>query len=152
MSAKTFSSLAENGVWRNIHGEWRQLFGSFSREGISIEYHNFRSEKPLDWSRSFHADSLEICLNLQGSGVLRAGQEDMLIGVRSVAFYLPGREACFVATRKPGEHHHFITLEMSREYLLRHLHSPLSALAAPVRTFMRKTPRYRVKRVLPFNR
>ena len=60
MSAKAPSlSTAENGVWRHIQGEWRQLFGSFAREGVSIEYHNFRSEKELDWSRSFHADSLE---------------------------------------------------------------------------------------------
>ena len=140
MSAKTFSSPAENGVWRNIQGEWRQLFGSFSREGISIEYHQFRSEKALDWSRSFHADSLEICLNFQGSGALRAGQEDTLIGVRSVAYYLPGKGTAFLATRKPGEHHHFITLEMSREYLLRHLHAPLTALAAPVRAFMEDAP------------
>ena len=136
MSAKTFSSPAENGVWLNIQGEWRQLFGSFSREGVSIEYHHFRSEKALDWSRSFHADSLEICLNLQGNGMLRAGQEDTLIGVRSVAYYLPGKGAAFHATRTPGEHHHFITLEMSRDYLLGHLRSPWSALAAPVRAFM----------------
>ena len=140
MSAKTHHSTAENGVWRNIQGEWRQLFGSFSREGISIEFHHFRSEKELDWSRSFHADSLEICLNLQGSGVLRAGREETVIGVRSVACYLPGgRKAGFVATRKPGEHHHFITLEMSREYLLRRLGSHVPALDAPLRAYVEGT-------------
>ena len=139
MSAKTLFATVENGVWRNIQGEWRQLFGSFSREGISIEFHHFRSERELDWSRSFHADSLEICLNFQGSGVLRVGAGTTEIGVRSVAYYLPGRGKGFVATRTPGEHHHFVTLEMSREFLLRHLGAHASALAAPVRAFLEGT-------------
>ena len=139
MSAKNLSSSAENGVWRNIQGEWRQIFGSYAREGISIEFHQFRSEKELDWSRSFHADSLEICLNLQGNGVLRVGKEETAIGVRGVAYYLPGRGAGFVATRTPGEHHHFVTLEMSREYLLRHLGAHTAALAASVRAFLEGT-------------
>ena len=147
MSAKNLSSTAENGVWRNIQGEWRQLFGSFSREGISIEYHQFRSEKELDWSRSFHEDSLEICLNLQGTGVLYTGKEHDLLGVRSVACYLPGRRSGFVATRTPGEHHHFLTLEMSRDYLLRQLSFHLAALVPSVRAFLENTPLTDVVRV-----
>ena len=137
MSAKTLSNTAENGVWRHIQGEWRQLFGSFSREGVSIEYHNFRSEKELDWSRSFHADSLEICLNLQGSGLLRAGGGgETLIGVRSIAWYAPARGERFVATRTPGEHHHFVTVELSRAYLAARVGAMPEALDASVRAFV----------------
>ena len=136
MSAKSPSFTAENGVWRNIDGEWRQLFGSFSREGVSVEFHQFRSEKELDWSRSFHLDSLELCLNLQGSGMLRAGKEEILIGVRSVACYLPAKGGKFVATRVPGEHHHFVTVEMSREFLQGRLGGLVGSLAAPIRDFL----------------
>ena len=136
MSAKSPSFTAENGVWRNIEGEWRQLFGSFSREGVSVEFHQFRSEKELDWSRSFHLDSLELCLNLQGNGLLRAGEKETAIGVRSVACYLPARGAKFVATRQPGEHHHFITVEMSREFLQARLGTVNAALVKPVRAFL----------------
>ena len=143
MSAKAPSNAnAENGVWRHIQGEWRQLFGSFSREGISIEYHHFRSEKELDWSRSFHADGLEICLNLQGSATLRAGDggRETHIGVRSVAYYAPAPNEKFVATRTPGEHHHFVTVELSREYLARRVGESADAMAAPVRAFLQKQP------------
>ena len=136
MSAKSPSFNAENGVWRNIQGEWKQLFGSFSREGVSVEFHQFRSEKLLDWSRSFHLDSLEVCLNLQGSGLLRAGSEETAIGVRSVACYLPARGTKFVATRQPGEHHHFVTVEMSREFLQARLGSVNAALVKPVSAFL----------------
>ena len=139
MSAKPLSlSTAENGVWRHIQGEWRQLFGSFAREGVSIEYHNFRSEKELDWSRSFHADSLEICLNLQGSAKLRVGSDghETQVGVRSVAYYAPAEGETFVATRTPGEHHHFVTVELSRESLARRVGESGEATEAPVAAFL----------------
>ena len=143
MSTKALSlSTAENGVWRHIQGEWRQLFGSFAREGVSIEYHNFRSEKELDWSRSFHADSLEICLNLQGSARLRAGKDEREtpVGVRSVAYYAPAQGEAFLATRTPGEHHHFVTVELSREYLARRLGEVCAATEAPVGAFLQAKP------------
>ena len=140
MSAKTLSSTAENGVWRNIQGEWRQLFGSFSREGVSVEYHQFRSEKELDWSRSFHPGSLEICLNLQGTGSLRAGEHELAIGVRSVACYLPATGGKFRAARTTGEHHHFVTVELAREFLAARLGRSAAALIAPVRAFLAGEP------------
>ncbi len=136
MSAKNLSSTAENGVWRNIRGEWRQLFGSFSREGVSVEYHHFRAEKELDWSRSFHPGSLEICLNLQGTGSLRADKNEIAIGVRSVACYLPAPGGKFRAARATGEHHHFITVEMSREFLAARLGNSAAALVAPLQAFL----------------
>ncbi len=140
MSSKTLASTAENGVWRNIQGEWRQLFGSFSREGVSVEFHQFRSEKVLDWSRSFHPESLEICLNLQGTGSLRAETSEVAIGVRSVACYLPSPGGKFHATRTPGEHHHFVTVELSREFLASRLAGATAALVAPVRSFLTGGP------------
>ena len=136
MSAKTLLATAENGAWRNIQGEWRQLFGSFSREGVSVEYHHFRSEKALDWSRSFHPGSLEICLNLQGTGSLRANQDEFAIGVRSVACYLPAVGGKFHAARTTGEHHHFVTVELSRDFLAARLGATAAALAAPVKAFL----------------
>lgn len=138
MSAKTLSSTAENGAWRNIQGEWRQLFGSFAREGVSVEYHQFRSEKELDWSRSFHPGSLEICLNLQGTGFLRTDKNEFAIGVRSVACYLPAPGGKFQAARTTGEHHHFVTVELSREFLAARIGSAAAALVAPVRAFLKE--------------
>ena len=137
MSSKTLLCTAENGVWRNIQGEWRQLFGSFSREGVSVEYHHFRSEKTLDWSRSFHPGSLEICLNLQGTGSLRADKDELAIGVRSVACYLPAVGGKFHAARTTGEHHHFVTVELSRDFLAARLGVSVTSLVAPVKAFLR---------------
>ena len=134
---------AERGAWRGIAGEWRQLFGSFAREGVSVEHHRFRTERELNWSRSFHPDSLEICLNFQGAGRLHAadGRETAaVVGVRSAAFYHAPRPSgdgrSLVATRAPAEQHHFVTVELSRPFLARHLTEVAGALLGPVRPLL----------------
>jgi hypothetical protein len=57
---------SEVGFWRDVRGTWRQVCGDFERSGVSVEWHDFETSRTLDWSKSFHADSLEICLNLAG--------------------------------------------------------------------------------------
>ena len=54
--------FAEAEAWHAVGQGWRQLFGSFGDLGFSFEWHDFLLEETLDWSRSFHPDSLEICL------------------------------------------------------------------------------------------
>ena len=118
MAAK-HESTAEMEAWRGVAPGWRQLYGDFDRMGISVQWHDFRSEQSLDWGRSFHPRSLEFCLNLEGRGeVGRPGSE------RSA--YLPGNSGYYAladdplsATRRARERHQFVTLEFSREHLQR---------------------------------
>ncbi len=133
---QNLAHTAENGVWRHVNGEWRQLFGSFARQGISLEYHHFRADRELDWSRSFHADSLELCLNLQGTGRLCVDAHETLLGVRSVAWYATGDGRQVAATRDPGEHHHFLTVELSREALGRRVGAAAGSLLPAVGRFV----------------
>ena len=32
---------------------WRQFYGDFDRLGVSVEWHDFQTERPLDWGRVF---------------------------------------------------------------------------------------------------
>jgi hypothetical protein len=67
--------LSEAATWRAIGASWGQLFGDFRRLGVSFEWHEFTPREHFDWSRSFHPESLEICLNLSGTAeVGPAGQ------------------------------------------------------------------------------
>ena len=136
MLAPTSRPAAENGAWKNIDGEWRQLYGNFDRDGISVEYHSFRSRKELDWARSFHQDSLEICLNLQGSGRLQAGARQVSLGVRTIAFYTHTHSARLAATRAADELHHFVTVEMDRNFLERQVGTAVDHLHGDVGTFL----------------
>src|SRR5213083_840067 len=107
---------AEQGAWKGLAPGWRQLYGDFGRLGLSIEWHDFRTQRALDWGRSFHPQSLEFCLNLDGRGAVRAQ------GTRSD--YLPGNSGYYAvadeplsASRQARDHHQFVTLEFSRKHL-----------------------------------
>ena len=67
MSART-ESVTEREAWRDVAPGWRQLYGDFDRLGVSVQWHDFRTERSIDWGRSFHPRSLEFCLNLEGRG------------------------------------------------------------------------------------
>jgi AraC-like DNA-binding protein len=108
----------EQAVWRSVGTGWRQLYGSMRALGVSIEAHEFSSETQLDWGASFHTDSLEICLNLEGRGEVEAGDATMRFGPGTVGFYLRALEP-LRAVRTAREKHRFITIELSHAWLLR---------------------------------
>ena len=118
MSSKT-EAAAERGAWRGVPKGWRQLYGDFDRLGLSVEWHDFRIEQPLDWGLSFHPRSVEFCLNVAGRGA---------VGARSPSDYLPGNAGYYSvadeplpASRQGRDHHQFVTLEFSRAHLQQQL-------------------------------
>ena len=112
-------AAAERGAWRAVPKGWRQLYGDFDRLGLSVEWHDFRTEKPLDWGLSFHPRSVEFCLNVAGRGA---------VGGRSHTDYVPGSAGYYSladqplpASRQARDHHQFVTLEFSRGHLQQQL-------------------------------
>ena len=112
-------AVAERGAWRAVPHGWRQLYGDFDRLGVSVEWHDFQTERPLDWGLSFHPRSVEFCLNMEGRGA---------VGARSQADYVPGSAGYYALTDQPlpasrqaGDHHRFVTLEFSRTHLQKQL-------------------------------
>lgn len=106
----------ESAAWASVKEGWRQLYGSFSREGVSVENHEFRASAPVDWGRSFHRDSVELCLNLRGNGTVRDKKIEARYAPHTVGFYC-NANSDLEAKRAGGETHSFITVELSREYL-----------------------------------
>ncbi len=45
-------------------------------EGIAVEWHNFEldADNTLEWSRRFHSNTLELCLNLAGHGSIQSAE------------------------------------------------------------------------------
>ena len=112
-------AAAERGAWRAVPKGWRQLYGDFDRLGVSLEWHDFRTERSLDWGMSFRPRSVEFCLNVEGRGA---------VGAQSEADYVPGSAGYYAltdeplqASRRAGDHHQFVTLEFSREQLQKQL-------------------------------
>ena len=108
---------AEQSAWRDVQKGWQTLYGDFDRLGVSVEWHDFQTEYPLDWGRSFHQQSIEFCWNLQGRGAV--GGKDEVRGD-----YIPGSSGYYALTDEPVaasrtayERHRFVTLEFSRSHL-----------------------------------
>lgn len=107
--------FSEKGIWKEVEGEWKQLFGDFESEGVSVEWHDFSTPRLLEWGKSFHPESLEICVNFEGSGTFCKGRESRTeAGPRSVSYYTHGTMRSW---RDVKQRHCFLTIEMSRDWL-----------------------------------
>ncbi len=101
--------------WRNQPHGWRPLYGDFARDGVSVEWHDFRPEQALDWGHTFRPQSVEFCLNMTGRGA---------VGTRTPSDYISGSAGYYAladeplpATRRAHDRHQFVTLEFSRAHL-----------------------------------
>lgn len=122
---------SQGGTWRGIPQSCRQLYGDFHRLGVSVEWHDFQTERALDWGSSFRPRSVEFCLNVGGRGA---------VGDRVQADYVPGSAGYYAltdqplpASRRAGDHHQFVTLEFSREHLQKQLTDCEAALDPQLR-------------------
>ena len=105
--------------WRDVRHGCRALYGDFERLGVSVEWHDFQVQQPLDWGLSFRPRSLEVCLNLEGRGA---------VGARTRSDYVAGSSGYYAladgplpATRTAKDRHQFLTVEFSREHLQKQL-------------------------------
>lgn len=105
--------------WAVVPDGWRKLYGDFDRLGLSVEWHDFQVQQPLNWGETFRPRSVEFCLNLEGRGVVGAsGRSDYAAGTSG--YYAVSNQP-LPATRQGGERHQFVTLEFSRAHLQKQL-------------------------------
>lgn len=114
------SAFSERPAWRSVGDGWRHLHGSVRGAGVSFEWHDFTAGAEFDWAKSFHPGSVEVCLNLQGSGRVALNKTEALFTPVTAGFYRRG-EKPLIATRAGGQRHQFLTVEMSFDFLRRHL-------------------------------
>jgi AraC family transcriptional regulator len=100
-------------AWRDVAQGWRPLWGDFDRLGVSLQWHDFRTERSLDWGVSFRPRSLEFCLNVEGRGAVGDRAD---YGPKSAGYYAVGNEP-LRATRQARDHHQFVTVEFSNRHL-----------------------------------
>jgi AraC-like DNA-binding protein len=114
------TAFEEGPLWRGIDAVWHQLYGNFRGCGVSFEWHDFHSEQEMDWGKSFHVPSVEICLNLSGTGYVRFQKDEARYGTASAGFYARGAQS-LEAKRLRNQCHQFITIEFAPAFLARHL-------------------------------
>lgn len=127
--------FSEAQSWHSIAATWKQLYGGFANVGVSFEWHEFQLGRAFDWDQTFHRDSLELCLNLQGTGRIFADGQTTELAEMSAVFYSTG-EGSLEAERLPKGAHRFITIEFSRAFLKRQLAGNGKGLHATVAKFL----------------
>jgi AraC-like DNA-binding protein len=100
-------------AWREVPKGWRQLWGDFDRLGVALQWHDFRTEQPLDWGLSFRPRSLEFCLNVAGRGAVG----DRADYVPNSAGYYAMADEPLPASRHARDRHQFVTVEFSNRRL-----------------------------------
>jgi AraC-like DNA-binding protein len=130
--ARSFSGAA---AWRDIGEGWRPLSGNFRAHGFSVEWHDFTTDQDFDWAPSFHPGAVEICLNIAGRGEVNAGRHQLALGPLTAGFYFQGRRE-LKGRRLAGERHRFLTIELSVDFLARHLEAKDEGLHPALRELL----------------
>jgi len=128
-------SSVEGPAWEGIHGTWQQVHGGIFDQGFSLEWHDFHLSENLDWAKSFHEDTLEICLNFNGNAILGAGKAARSLEPSQVALFTTSKSP-LIAQRSADSAHRFITLEVSRAFLGQQFSASMDALKPQVREFL----------------
>lgn len=124
--------FTERPAWQAIGDGWRHLHGSVSGAGLSFEWHKFTVRQELNWGESFHPGSIEVCLNREGNGRVAFNKREAAFTPLTIGFYRRGDEA-LPATRQANQQHQFLTVEMSFDFLRRHLAECVGSLHPLVR-------------------
>lgn len=129
--------LNERSIWLSAQTESRRVYGDLAGEGIAIEWQNFElsAGNTLEWPRSFHLSSLELCLNLSGHGFLQSAESKVSFEPWTAFFYSSGNRELH-ASRRAGERHRFLTINFSSSFLRDQLMVCEAALHVPVREFV----------------
>jgi AraC-like DNA-binding protein len=113
-------AFTERPAWNAIGEGWRHLHGSVRGVGVSFEWHDFKTHGEFDWGKSFHPGSIEVCLNLAGNGRVAFNGQEVAFTPLTVGFYRRGEQP-LRAARQADQRHQFLTVEMSFDFLRRHL-------------------------------
>ena len=109
-------SFTEAPAWQPAGDGWQPLHGSFFNNGFSVEWHDFTTTHDLDWSKSFHPDGLEICLNLSGRGQVRTKNSTLDLDASTAGYYAQ-QNSSLEGVRVAGDRHQFVTIELSPGFL-----------------------------------
>ncbi|HYG36896.1 MAG TPA: AraC family transcriptional regulator [Clostridia bacterium] len=128
--------IREQPFWQHAGAAWRQLAGSIDQAGFSFEWHEWDASAPLNWARSFHPHSVEICLNLQGTGWVATSQERIEFSSETAGFFVTNGNP-LSGERHAGQRHQFLSVEFSMVFLKSRLAEHLSRLHPALRHCLR---------------
>lgn len=111
------------------------LHGSLESDGFAIESTTTKASRPWDWSCFFRRDALELCLNIEGSGEIRASAAGATFEPGTAGLYFQ-RETGLSAIRRAEQRHLFVTVRWARPFIERTLGRPETGLVPAARAWL----------------
>ena len=108
------------------------MHGGIFKEGFSLEWHEFHLSDTLDWAKSFHEETLEICLNFGGEGLIGEGKSAHEVKSGQIAVYGTQQRAL----RHSNSLHRFFTLELTPDFLEKQFHDAMDHLRPEIVGFL----------------
>lgn len=112
-----------------------RLHGDLARDGFCVEAVAARTRRDWDWARCFGTDALELCLNIEGHGEIRAERDEATFRPGTAGLYFQ-RETGLSARRYAEEKHLFVTVRWARTFIERTIGRPTSGLVTTARTWL----------------
>ncbi len=99
----------------NSSARGKPWFEIFQHRDFRFEWHEFVAAE-WNWGRGLAAGRVGLCVNLEGNGKLSDGKLSIEVPPQCAVFYRQGQPP-LAATRNADEHHCFITIEFTPEFL-----------------------------------
>lgn len=113
------------------------MHGGIFSQGFSLEWHDFHLSDTLDWAKSFHEETLEICLNFGGQGTIGTGKNAQSVKSGQIAIYGMQQDA----RRHAESMHRFFTLELTPDFLEKQFQGAFDNLRPEIIRFMENPKR-----------
>ncbi len=113
------------------------MHGGIFSQGFSLEWHDFHLSDTLDWAQSFHEETLEICLNFGGQGIVGTGKEAQEVKSGQIAIYGMQQHA----RSHSNSIHRFFTLELTPDFLEKQFCGALDHLRPEIIGFLKNPKR-----------
>jgi AraC-like DNA-binding protein len=118
--------------------QWNLVYGGFADQGLAIEWQQFHALSDIQTVEQFEGRCLELSLNLEGSGEVKADSDVLLIHSHSLSARLMRDET--TETRRYGnQDHRYLRIRVAPAYLRTLLGTSDWLLQAWVREFIQES-------------
>ncbi|MFO1496908.1 MAG: AraC family transcriptional regulator [Verrucomicrobiota bacterium] len=126
--------------WAGATGGCRPLYGELHEVGFHFSWHDFRSDKTVDWLSGRNEGAVSLCLNISGTAAVGQNGTRTELGPRRLAFYYQS-DPPLGSVRTANDRHQYVSIDYRPAFLREHFKDQVRDLHPLIRELVRgKSP------------